>query len=173
MKEERIVTEEDEMLRRYKEIFYGVIFGLGAACIDTFVDAATQHRAFWDFGLGMLLYRGLFVLFGFILGWLLWRNNQNEREFRSLTATLQKFQREIGPPALIIHAQTQLLLAKPGAPLPPDIEERVRSIHEQSLKLQSIIKDSDAVLAYPQAQLGQFSTDFQPKTNPSAAKLRE
>lgn len=136
------------MLRHYKELFYGLIFGLGAACIDTFVDAITEHKAFWDFGLGMLLYRGLFVLFGFILGWLLWRNNQSEREFRSVIASIQKLQSDIGPPSVIIHAQTQLLLTKSGNPLPPEIEPIVRSIHEQSLKLQSIAKDSSALVTY-------------------------
>ena len=136
------------MLRHYKEIFYGLIFGLGAACIDTFVDAITGHKAFWDFGLGMLLYRGLFVVFGFILGWLLWRNNQSEREFRSVIASIQKLQSDIDRPAVIIHAQTQLLLTKSGDPLPPGIEPIVRSIYEQSLKLQSIAKDSTALLTY-------------------------
>ena len=134
------------MLRRYKEIFYGLIFGLGAACIDTFVDAWMQHSAFWAFGLGMLLYRALFVLFGLILGWLLWRNNQSEREFRSLIDTVQKLQANIGPPTVIIHAQTQLLLTKSGGETPPQIEMIVRSIHEQSMKLQSIAKDCTALL---------------------------
>lgn len=143
---EYTVTKEDEMLRHYKEIFYGLIFGLGAACIDTFVDASTEHKAFWDFGPGMLLYRGLFILFGFLVGWLLWRNNQSEREFRSLMAAIQKLQRDFGPPTVIIHAQAQLLLTKPDAPLPPNIEVIVRSIHEQSLKLQAALKDSTALL---------------------------
>lgn len=134
------------MLRRYKEIFYGLIFGLGAACIDTLVDASTQHIAFWDFGLGMLLYRAVFVLFGVLLGWLLWRNNQSERESRSLIETVQKLQANIGPPTVIIHAQTQLLLTKSGAALSPEIEGIVRSIHEESMKLQSIAKDSTALL---------------------------
>src|SRR5215831_15091664 len=143
------------MLRHYKEIFYGLIFGLGAACIDTFVDASTEHKAFWDFSAGMLLYRGLFILFGFLLGWLLWRNNQSERESRSLIAGMQKLQSEIGPPTVIIHAQTQLLLTKPGAPLPPELEVIVRSIHDQSLKLQSVAKDSATLLTYRNARLGQ------------------
>lgn len=136
------------MFRHYKEIFYGLIFGLGAACIDTLVDAATEHKTFWDFSLGMFLYRGLFVVFGLILGWLLWRNNQGERQLRSLIEAIQKLQSSIDPPTVIIHAQTQLLLTKPGAPLPPDVEVIVRSIHEQSLKLQSIVKDSASLLAY-------------------------
>ena len=136
------------MLRRYKEIFYGLIFGLGAACIDTLVDASTQHRAFWDFGLGMLLYRAVFVLFGVLLGWLLWRNNQSERESRSLIETVQKLQANIGPPTVIIHAQTQLLLTKSGVAVSPEIEGIVRSIHEQSMTLQSIAKDSAALLTH-------------------------
>ena len=136
------------MLRRYKEIFYGLIFGLGAACIDTLVDASTQHRAFWDFGLGMLLYRAVFVLFGLLLGWLLWRNNQSERESRSLIETVQKLQANIGPPTVIIHAQTQLLLTKSGVALSPEVEGIVRSIHDQSMKLQSIAKDSAALLTH-------------------------
>lgn len=143
------------MLRQYKEIIYGLIFGLGAACIDIFVDATTEHRAFWDFSLGMLLYRALFVLFGVILGWLLWRNNQGEREFRSLASAFHKLQHDIGPPAVIIHAQTQLLLTKPGTQLPPDMEAIVRSIHEQSLKLQSITKDSNTLLEYRKGRLSQ------------------
>ena len=146
------------MLRHYKEIFYGLIFGLGAAFIDIFVDASTQHTAFWDFGLGMLLYRGLFVLFGFILGWLLWRNNQSERESRSLITAMEKLQSDIGPVTVIIHAQTQLLLTRSGTPLPPEIEVIVRSIHEQSLKLQSIAKDSAALLTYRNPRLAEADT---------------
>lgn len=141
------------MLKRYKEIFYGLTFGLGAACIDTFVDASTQHKAFWDFSFGMLLYRSVFVLFGLALGWLLWRTNQSERESRSLIAAVQKLQSDVGPPTVIIHAQTQLLLTKSGAPLPPDVEVIVRSIHEQSMKLQSIAKDSTALLTYRKPRL--------------------
>ena len=136
------------MLRRYKEIFYGLIFGLGAACIDTLVDASTQHRAFWDFGVGMLLYRAVFVVFGLLLGWLLWRNNQSERESRSLIETVQKLQANIGPPTVIIHAQTQLLLTKSGVARSPEIEGIVRSIHEQSMNLQLIAKDSTALLTH-------------------------
>ena len=143
------------MLRHYKEILYGLIFGLGAAFIDTFVDAGTQHTAFWNFGLGMFLYRGLFVIYGFILGWLLWHNNQSERESRSLIAAMEKLQSDIGPVTVIIHAQTQLLLTRSGTPLPPETEVVVRSIHEESLKLQSIAKDSTALLTYRNPRLAE------------------
>ncbi len=108
----------------------------------------------------MTLYRALFVLFGFLLGWLLWRNNQSERELRSLIAAVQKLQANIEPPALIIHTQTQLLLTKSGIALPPEIEIIVRSIYEQSTKLQSIARDSTALLAHPRTHLGQVSNQI-------------
>ena len=156
------------MLRHYKEIVYGLIFGIGAACLDTLVDATTEHKAFWDFSSGMLLYRGLFILFGFLLGWLLWRNNQSERESRSMIVAIQKVQAEIGPPAVIIHAQTQLLLTKPGLPLPPEIEVIVRSIHDQSLKLQSVAKDARTLLTYGKPSLGRSAIQSSDEDVPSA-----
>ena len=32
------------MFRKYRDIFYGGIIGLGAAFLDTFIDAQTQNR---------------------------------------------------------------------------------------------------------------------------------
>jgi hypothetical protein len=134
------------MIKRYREIFYGFLFGIGAACIDMFTDAKLQNKPFWDVSLGMTLYRMLFVLFGYILGWLLWRKNQREREFRSLLASMEKLCHEIGPPAVVIHAQTQSLLAKPGLHLPPDAETMVRVIYDESQKLQSVVREHSGQL---------------------------
>jgi len=133
---------EATLLRHYREIFYGLAFGAGAALLDTFMDAKMEGKPFWTVSAAMLLYRLLFLLFGFILGWLLWRKNQREREFRHLLAAFEKLRQEIGAPCVVIHAQTQLLLARPNSSLPPDIEVLVRSIYEQSQKLQSLTKDS-------------------------------
>jgi hypothetical protein len=129
------------MLKRYREIFYGFLFGIGAACIDMFIDAKMQGKQFSDVSAGMTLYRMLFVLFGCILGWLLWRKNERERQFRSLLAAMEKLRGQIGPPAFMIHAHTQSLLAKPGLRLPPDAEAVVRAIYEESQKLQSAAKE--------------------------------
>jgi hypothetical protein len=128
------------MLKRYREIFFGFLFGIGAACIDMFTDAKMQDKPFWDVSVGMTLYRMLFVLFGCVLGWLLWRKNQRERQFRSLLADMKKLCSEIGPPTVMIHAQTQSLLAKPGLRLPPDAETMIRAIYQESQKLQSIAR---------------------------------
>ena len=129
------------MLRRYREIFYGFLFGIGAACIDMFTDAKMQGKEFWNVSAGMTLYRMLFIVFGCILGWLLWRKNQGERQFRSLLAAMEKLRGQIGPPAIMIYAHTQSLLAKPGLSRPPEAETVVRAIYEESKKLQSAAKE--------------------------------
>lgn len=128
------------MLRRHREIFYGLLFGLGAAIMDTFIDAKTQNTAFWDFSLGMALYRLCFVVFGFVLGWLLWKKNESERGFRVLQDQLQQLQKEISGPVTVIHLQTQMLLGGSGQ-LPADVQSLVRTIYEQSQKLQSINRE--------------------------------
>lgn len=132
------------MLRHYREIFYGLLFGVGAAIIDIFTDARMGNKSFWDVSAGMLLYRVLFVAFGLVLGWLLWRKNQREREFRHLLAAYEKLRQGIGAPCVVIHAQAQLLLARQNPPLPPEVQVVVRSIYEQSQKLQSLTKERAA-----------------------------
>ncbi len=139
------------MLSRYREIFYGFLFGIGAAGIDMFTDAKMQDKPFLDVSTGMVLYRILFVLFGCVLGWLLWRKNQRERQFRSLLAAMKKLCSEIGPPTVMIHAQTQSLLTKPGLGLPPDAQTMIRAIYEESQKLHSIARAHSAQLPMERA----------------------
>ena len=129
------------MLRRHREIFYGLLFGFGAAVIDTIIDSKTQNRSFWDVSIGMTLYRLCFVIFGFVLGWLLWRRNESERGFRLLEDRLQALQNEIGAPVTVIHAQTQLLLGGSRLQLPPEVQSTIRIIYEQSQRLQSINRE--------------------------------
>ena len=129
------------MLRSHREIFYGLLFGLGAAVIDMFIDSKTQGKSFWDVSIGMTLYRSCFVLFGLVLGWFLWRKNESERQFRLLQDQLQTLQKEIGAPITVIHAETQLLLGRSGPQLSPEVQSAIRTIYEQSQKLQSIDRE--------------------------------
>ena len=129
------------MLRRHREIFYGLLFGFGAAVIDTFIDSKTQGMPFWDFSVGMTLYRFCFVIFGLVMGWLLWRKNESERGVRLLQDQLQTLQKEIGAPITMIHAETQLLLGGSRLQLSPEIQSVIRIIYEQSQKLQSINRE--------------------------------
>ena len=129
------------MLRRHREIFYGLLFGFGAAVIDTFIDSKTQGMPFWDFSVGMTLYRFCFVIFGLVMGWLLWRKNESERGVRLLQDQLQTLQKEIGAPITMIHAETQLLLGGSRLQLSPEVQSVIRIIYEQSQKLQSINRE--------------------------------
>jgi hypothetical protein len=132
---------EEVVLRRHREIFYGLLFGFGAAVIDTFIDSKTQGTPFWDFSVGMTLYRFCFVIFGFVMGWLLWRKNESERGARLLQDQLQALQKEIGAPITMIHAEAQLLLGGSKLQLSPEVQSVIRIIYEQSQKLQSINRE--------------------------------
>ncbi len=118
-----------------------IVRGFGAAAIDTFIDAETQNKSFWDVSLGMTLYRSCFVIFGFVLGWLLWRKNETERGCRLLQDQVQRLQQEIGAPTTLIHAQAQLLLAGPERQLSPEVQSAIRIVYEQSQKLKSICRE--------------------------------
>lgn len=130
------------MLQKYKEIFYGLLFGLGAAILDIMMDAraegvgvgteVTLHPA-------MLLYRSLFVLFGLILGWLLWQKNRRERDFRNLAETLKRFRQDYRGIALVMHTRLQVLLTRENLNLPQGAEELIRAAYQSSQELQNLV----------------------------------
>ena len=130
------------MLSSYREIVYGVGFGLGAAALDTAIDTRGSGETFFA-GIGhhpgMMVYRLLFVLFGLLLGWLLWRNNQREREMRELMEKLRHFHQQYEADAVMLHTNLQLLLSK-NLNLPADGEALLRDTYEKSRTLQSIAR---------------------------------
>lgn len=131
------------MLQRYKEIFYGLLFGLGSSVIDVFMHASMEQQGFWVELIRpqpvMLVYRAFFVTFGLALGWLLWRKNKVERDYRSLAQTLAEFRRGVQQPALLIHAKLQLLLVRSDFQLPPEAEEMVQYAYERSREIGSLV----------------------------------
>ena len=132
------------MLQKYKEIFYGLVFGLGAAVIDSVMDAHAESLSLGDELAqhpGMLLYRALFVAFGLALGWLLWQKNKRERDFRRLAEALKRFHQEYGRDALLMHAKLQVLLTRPDLHLSPEAEELVRFVYQRSLEIQTLVKE--------------------------------
>lgn len=130
------------MLQRYKEIFYGLLFGLGASVIDVFIHASMEQQGFWTElfrpQLAMVAYRASFIAFGLALGWLLWRKNRVERDFRSLLETVEQFRRGISAPALLIHTKLQLLLTRSDLPLSPEAQEMVRFVYDRSLEIAAL-----------------------------------
>lgn len=130
------------MLSTYKEIIYGIGFGVGAAALDTLIDAQAAGHSFIGELVrqpGILLYRGLFVLYGFLLGWLLWTNKKRERELRELVEKLRHFHQEYEAQAVVLHTNLQLLLTK-NLRLPPDAEALMRTTYEKSRDLQSLAR---------------------------------
>jgi hypothetical protein len=134
------------MLQRYKEIFYGLLFGLGASVIDVSMHASMEEQGFWTELVrpqpAMAAYRGSFVVFGLALGWLLWRKNEVERDFRRLLGAVEKFRCGISGPALLIHTKLQLLLTREDFHLPPEAEEMVRFAYERSREIRTQTQES-------------------------------
>ena len=132
------------MLQKYKEILYGVGFGVGAAIIDTAMDAHIQGHGVWVEIIQhppMLFYRSTFVFFGLALGWLLWQKNKRERDFRHLTRTLEQFHRECGKNVLLLHTKLQVLLTRNDLRLSHEAEELVQFAYQRSQELQTLMKE--------------------------------
>lgn len=132
------------MLDEYKEIFYGFLFGLGAAILDTAIDAHEgQHSLAAELSShpGMLFYRLLFVLFGLLGGWLLWQRNKRERDYRHLIEALNRFHEQCASQVVLLHAKLQLLLTREELHLSPATEELVRSSYERTQELQTLVRD--------------------------------
>jgi len=132
------------MLQKYKEILYGVAFGVGAAIMDTAMDAHIQGHSVWVEIIQhppMLFYRSMFVFFGLALGWLLWQKNKRERDFRHLTLTLERFHRECGTNVLLLHTKLQVLLTRNDLRLSHEAEELVQFAYQRSQELQTLMKE--------------------------------
>ena len=133
------------MFQKYKEVFYGLLFGLEAGVIDVDMHARMEHSRFWTEMVrpqpAMIFYRVLFLLFGLALGWLLWQRNKRERDFRALTEIVARFHRAIGGPAVLMHTKLQLLLTKEDLHLPREAEEAVRFVYAKSLEIQALTKE--------------------------------
>lgn len=135
------------MLRTYKEIVYGAVFGFIALLLDTAMDAKAEAQGFFSEITThpvMMLYRLLFIAFGMFIGWLLWRNNQREREVRSMMDTLRHFHQEYEARAVVLHTSLQTLLTK-DLHLSPETESLIRSAYEKSRDLQSLAKERPVI----------------------------
>jgi hypothetical protein len=86
------------MITRYREVFFGLLFGVAATVIDVIMHARMQDRSYAEElihpDMGMLFYRVLFLTFGVALGLLLWKKNQRQRESRHLEEALDKLPRD-------------------------------------------------------------------------------
>jgi hypothetical protein len=132
------------MLDQYKEIFFGLIFGLGAAILDTAIDAREGHHSLAaELGRhpGMMLYRLLFILFGLLVGWLFWQRSKRERDYRRFAEALNRFHDQCASQIVLLHAKLQVLLTRDELQLSPAAEELIRSSYERTQELQTLVRD--------------------------------
>lgn len=134
------------MLKRYKELVYGLLLGIGAWMIDVVMHAQMTSRSIWaeftEPQTGMVFYRVLYVGFGLALGWSLWQRNKRERDFRRIAEVVRRFHGEIAGPASLIHAKVQALLVRDDLHMPPETQEVIQFVYENSRKMAALAKET-------------------------------
>lgn len=142
------------MLNRYKEIFYGLLLGLGACGIDVVMHSRMEGHSLWDeafrFDAMPFVYRLLFIVIGLVLGWSLWTRSSREREFRRLAEIYERFHREVADPAFLIHAKCEELLWLDDAQLPAKARELVRFVYDKARSIESLAKERLSIPAKTQ-----------------------
>ena len=129
------------MFQKYKEIIFGIAFGVAAMIIDTGMDAKVEGNTFTGelaAHPAMMLYRLGFVVLGLLLGWLLWRNRKREREVRLLTETLHIFQQQCGTQAVLLRSALQILLTRDDLHLSDEAQRLVHDAYQKSQEFQRI-----------------------------------
>ncbi len=132
------------MFRKYRDIFYGGIIGLGAACLDTFIDAQSQQNSFVDQITQyptVMFERAIFLLFGLAIGFLVWRNRRRERDFQRIFSAAERLQQGSDKQALLINTKIQVLLTREDFRLPQEAQELLRGIYDSSKKIQTLVRD--------------------------------
>jgi hypothetical protein len=135
------------MLQQYKEIFFGLAFGIGAVIIDTAMDASAEGNSYFGELVAhpaMMFYRAMFILLGLALGWLLWQRNRTEREFRRLTETLRRIQQQVGTQGLLLRSTLQTLLTRNDLGLSDEAQRLVHDAYQRSQEFQRIAEEKVA-----------------------------
>lgn len=130
-----------EMFQKYKEILFGLAFGIGAVVIDTGMDAMANGNSLMDEVAehpAMLLYRAAFLVLGLALGWLLWQRNRRERKFRQLAEAVRRLQQECGTQALLLRSTLQTLLTRDDLHLSDGASQLVQEAYQRSQELKRI-----------------------------------
>ncbi|GAC1446498.1 MAG: hypothetical protein NVSMB56_05750 [Pyrinomonadaceae bacterium] len=106
------------MLRRYKEIIFGLLLGLAMWVTDAAMHAqlgedAHSSGSFADElfrpGSTQFIFRTGFLIIATAFGWALWRSNWRERELRALEEAIIAFNHQLGSPAMRIVSHARML----------------------------------------------------------------
>lgn len=141
------------MIRQYKEIFFGLALGLAMWVIDAAMHVQIgSHNASWprSFIRELFLpesstpqsYRVLFVAVAMVLGVVLWRSNQRQRQAQDTEQKLRNLHRAMTSPVMLIVGYSKLLIG--NRQLNPDSTTQfmVQVIHDSALKLQALAEKS-------------------------------
>lgn len=105
------------MLKRYKEIVFGLLLGGAMWVMDAAMHAhlgtAAHSSGFWDEmfrpGPTVLAFRAGYVALALGFGYALWRANWRERELKALEAAFLAFNRQLGTPAVRLVSHSRML----------------------------------------------------------------
>ena len=134
------------MFQKCKEILFGLAFGIGAVVIDTSMDAMADGNSFIDEMAehpSMLLCR-VVVVFGLVVGWLLWQNNRREREVRRVTEMLHKLQQECSTQGLLLRSSLPMLLMRADLHLTNVASRVLEETYARSQEYQRIAEQKSA-----------------------------
>jgi|HubBroStandDraft_6_1064221.scaffolds.fasta_scaffold01145_3 hypothetical protein len=129
------------MFQKYKEIIFGLAFGIGAVILDTAMDAIADGNSLADEVAeqpGMMVYRAVFIVFGLALGWVLWQRNRRERAYRQMAETLRKMQEELAKQTLLLRATLQNLLIRDDLHLSGAASQLMQEAYQEAQELQKI-----------------------------------
>src|SRR5574341_211483 len=137
------------MIRRYKEIFFGLLLGLAMWVADAVMHVrvpmtAQDHQPsfveelFSPHG-PQLITRLLFVGFALLLGWILWRSNRRVREARELENRVALFHSRIINPATLILDDCNTLLRSGG--LTGETLEIIKAMRQHARQIDDFAKD--------------------------------
>ena len=111
------------MVKRYKEIFFGLLLGLAKWVVDAAMHTqlGAELHASHNFWLELiqphaitLMFRVVFVFIATLFGWALWRANWRERELHALEDAIITFHRQLDSPAMRILNHARMLHGRPG-----------------------------------------------------------
>jgi signal transduction histidine kinase len=137
------------MLKRYKEIIYGVLLGAGAWVVDAAMHAqlaldAHHSRSFLQEllrpGATEFAFRAVFLFIATAFGWALWRSNWRERELRAIETAILDFQRRLDVPTMRIVSHIRMLQGRPGVMRDDVARDVAESISDDARKIDELAR---------------------------------
>lgn len=135
-------------MKRYREIAYGVLTGLGIWVIDAMLQVGGRDHFGFDTVVSemilsrppQLLLRVSLLLISVALGYSLWQSRERERRMRDLQTLLKSLQRQIVSPSLLILGHSSNLALREGWPVSRESVEMMSEIQCNARKLNEIIR---------------------------------